>query len=299
MAGTGITAINSLTGAAQTLVAGTSGTDFAVSSSGTAHTLNLPTASASNRGALSSADWSTFNGKQAALGYTPVSNALLINTTAPLTGGGDLSANRTLSIPAATSSINGYLSSTDWSTFNGRMQSIWEYRKTGRWYTAALFPIGTGGTITNFANSIRYIPFLVDRDITVTQLGINVSAIATAGTTCRLGIYSNNASTTAPNTRLVDTGTLALDTLGVKPSPTLSVSLTKGLYWLAYISNASTGTITSIPATSIVDVKGTTSIAALGVCAAVQSFTYGALPATASGLSDAAGITQPSIYYFW
>jgi len=60
MAGTGITAINSLTGAAQTLVAGTSGTDFAVSSSGTAHTLNLPTASATNRGALSSSDYTAF-----------------------------------------------------------------------------------------------------------------------------------------------------------------------------------------------------------------------------------------------
>lgn len=70
MAGTGITAINSLTGAAQTIVAGTSGTDFAVSSVGTTHTLNLPTASATNRGALSTTDWSTFNGKQAALSGT-------------------------------------------------------------------------------------------------------------------------------------------------------------------------------------------------------------------------------------
>ena len=64
MAGTGITAINSITEAAQTLGVGTSGTDFAVSSSGSAHTFNLPTASASNRGALSSANWTTFNGKQ-------------------------------------------------------------------------------------------------------------------------------------------------------------------------------------------------------------------------------------------
>jgi hypothetical protein len=72
MAGTGITAINSLTGASQTIVTGTSGTDFAVSSVGTTHTLNLPTASATNRGVLSSTDWSTFNGKQNALGYIPL-----------------------------------------------------------------------------------------------------------------------------------------------------------------------------------------------------------------------------------
>jgi len=63
MAGTGITAINSLTGSSQTLTTGTTGTDFAISSTGTTHTFNLPTASATNRGALSSANWTTFNAK--------------------------------------------------------------------------------------------------------------------------------------------------------------------------------------------------------------------------------------------
>jgi len=63
MAGTGITAINSLTGAAQTMVTGTDSSDFKIASTGTSHTFNLPTASATKRGALSSTDWSTFNGK--------------------------------------------------------------------------------------------------------------------------------------------------------------------------------------------------------------------------------------------
>jgi len=55
-----------------------------------------------------------------ALGYTPVTDARTIRTTAPLSGGGDLSANRTLSITQATTSTDGYLSSTNWNTFNNK-----------------------------------------------------------------------------------------------------------------------------------------------------------------------------------
>ena len=71
---TGLTALNGLITQVQNLAVGTSGTDFAISSVTDTHTFNLPTASASNRGALSSTDWSTFNGKQAALAYTPYRN---------------------------------------------------------------------------------------------------------------------------------------------------------------------------------------------------------------------------------
>jgi hypothetical protein len=87
---TGVNAINGLTSQVQNLATGTAGSDFAISSAGSTHTFNLPTASAANRGALSSADWSTFNSK--------VSTSRAINTSTPLQGGGDLSADRTLSI---------------------------------------------------------------------------------------------------------------------------------------------------------------------------------------------------------
>ena len=60
---TGITALNGLTNQVQNLSVGTSGTDFAINSATATHTFNLPTASATNRGALSSANWTTFNNK--------------------------------------------------------------------------------------------------------------------------------------------------------------------------------------------------------------------------------------------
>lgn len=59
----GISSINGLTAAAQTLGTGTTGTDFNISSSGSTHTFNLPVASATNTGKLSNTDWSTFNNK--------------------------------------------------------------------------------------------------------------------------------------------------------------------------------------------------------------------------------------------
>jgi hypothetical protein len=60
---TGLTALNGLTNQVQYFATGTSGTDFGISSATSTHTFNLPTASATNRGALSSADWTTFNNK--------------------------------------------------------------------------------------------------------------------------------------------------------------------------------------------------------------------------------------------
>jgi hypothetical protein len=73
-------------------------------------------ASGSQTGVLKSADWTTFNNK--------VSTSRTINTTAPITGGGDLSADRTIAIPQANGSTDGYLDNADWTTFNSKEPAI-------------------------------------------------------------------------------------------------------------------------------------------------------------------------------
>ena len=69
---TGITSLNGLTNAVQTFSLGTNGSDVNISSSGSVHTFNFPTASATNRGLLSPTDWVTFNNKQATITLTTV-----------------------------------------------------------------------------------------------------------------------------------------------------------------------------------------------------------------------------------
>jgi hypothetical protein len=154
--------LNGLTAQVQYLQVGTSGTDFNISSSTATHTFNLPTASATNRGALSSADWTTFNNKQSTLSLTTTGNSgsatLVSNTlnvpTYTLAGLGGisltslsattpLSYNNTtgaFSIQVANTSQDGYLSSTDWNTFNSKQSTI----------TNPVTGTGTSGQVTYF-----------------------------------------------------------------------------------------------------------------------------------------------------
>jgi hypothetical protein len=106
---TGIASLDGLTAAAQYFQEGTTGIDFNIITSGVdTHIFNLPTASALNRGALSSTDWSIFNSKESVLTFSsPLSRVV-----------------NTISIPVATSLANGYLSSIDWSIFNGKQNAL-------------------------------------------------------------------------------------------------------------------------------------------------------------------------------
>jgi len=104
----GLTALNGLTEQVQYFQVGTSGTDFNIASATATHTFNLPTASAVNRGALSSADWAIFNGKQ---------NAITLTTTG--TSGVSTLVGSTLNIPNYTTDLSGYVTLDTTQTITG------------------------------------------------------------------------------------------------------------------------------------------------------------------------------------
>jgi len=110
---TGLTSLNGLTAQTQLLAVGTGGTDFGISSTTATHTFNLPTASASNRGALSTADWSTFNGKQ---------NAITLTTTG--TSGAATLSGSTLNIPQYSTNISVYKNTTDGAAVFGSVNTL-------------------------------------------------------------------------------------------------------------------------------------------------------------------------------
>jgi hypothetical protein len=94
-------------------VTSVTGTSPVVSSGGNTPAISMPAATTSVSGYLTSTDWNTFNGKQAAGTYV---NS--VSATAPITSSGGVTP--TIAIPAATGSVNGYLTSTDWTTFNNK-----------------------------------------------------------------------------------------------------------------------------------------------------------------------------------
>ena len=146
----------SATGSGGTVTSVT-GTAPVVSSGGTTPAISMAAATASVNGYLTSADWSTFNGKQPAGAYLTA-----VTSDAPLTGAGTAASH--LSMPAATTSVSGYLTSTDWNTFNNKGSgSVTSVSFTGgiisvatATTTPALTVAGTSGGIPYFASGTTW-----------------------------------------------------------------------------------------------------------------------------------------------
>ncbi|MEI6478555.1 MAG: hypothetical protein WCO52_06225, partial [bacterium] len=79
---------------------------------------STPTLAVTGTASVSNAN----TGDQTLVGLGGVPTSRTISTTAPITGGGNLSADRTLAMAAAASGVNGYLTSTDWASFTAKAE---------------------------------------------------------------------------------------------------------------------------------------------------------------------------------
>lgn len=187
------------------LTIGTTGTDLSstVASSSTSPviTLNVPTASAANRGVLSSADWSTFNGKQAAL--VSATNIKTING-ASILGSGDLTVSGTVTGFWAASVDK--LTSTQQSTVTGlaNVTQLVEAMVANGVYTVDCFVTFQSAATTTGLNLGFTSP-----TGSICQLQVTVPIVSTAAASALQIIFPNSATTNTGN--VLGTGVTAIN----------------------------------------------------------------------------------------
>jgi hypothetical protein len=310
--GNAITSINGLTGTIQTFTTGTAGTDFTISSSGSAHTFNIPTASATSRGALSAADWNIFNGKQAALGFTPynATNPSGYISSSSIAGATDA----TISSPANGQILQYNIVTGKWvNTTPGFLSSYTEtdpivraingiVKSNGTTISAAVAGTDYVTPSGNIAGSAGSFTGNLAGEVTGTQSATVVGNAAVIGKV--LTGYTSGSGTVAATDNILQAiqkingndvlkAPLASPTLtGVPAAPTATVGTnTTQIATTAFVTSAvSAGTSTSFSGSLAGDVTGTQSATVVGKINGTS------LASLATGiLKNATGTGIPSI----
>lgn len=114
-------------------------------------TISIPAATSLVNGYLSATDWSIFNGKQNALTFGNLSGGGADGISVSGGTGAVIGSGASISQTQSSALSNGYLSSTDWSTFNGKQDYItpgttlqyWRGDKTWQTLSTSVVPEGT------------------------------------------------------------------------------------------------------------------------------------------------------------
>ena len=287
-----IQALNLLPPPAQGTVTAVTATSPVVSSGGTAPDISMPAANTTTDGYLTSTDWNTFNSKAPATSGTSIlygngsggfsnvtigSGVSFAGGTLSATGSGGTVTSVTgtspiassggttpaISISQASTSTNGYLSSTDWNTFNNKGSG------TVTSVTGTAPVVSSGGTtpaISMAAASTSTNGYLTSTDWNTFNgkqaAGTYVTAITIASSNGFAGTSSGGATpaltlTTSitgllkGNGTAISAATANTDYMGVAAPVTKTADFTVANGEIWYINNKSGSTCTvTLPAAS-------------------------------------------------
>ena len=172
-----------------------------------------------------------------------------ISTTAPLTGGGDLSANRTLAVSAGTTSAAGVLQLTDSTSSTSTttaatpnsVKTTYDVASSAHYLLDPISgsyyrtPVGNAvltGTTAASANVTYYTAVVFSKPVTLDRIAINTNFTGFSGTaSVRLGIFANTNG--KPGNLILDAGTVAPIASASSYIITISQALSAGVYWVA------------------------------------------------------------------
>lgn len=250
-----------------------------------------------------------------------------VTASAPMASTGGTAPN--LSMPQSGAAQDGYLSSTDWNTFNNKQNAL-TLTTTGTSGAATLvgstlnipqYSSGGGGAVGGvhcqipinsnafyflgltslnpgnnfiFSNTLYLYPFYPVRNVTIISFLMNVNT-ASAGALGRILIYSNTNG--LPVTKLYESTDINLATTGTKTMLLTNTFNANTIYWLAFYSNSGSVAMTTYNSASMTPIAGARALTDTSISTFTFSATFGSAPNTiSSGALSNLGGSPPAIY---
>ncbi len=151
------------------------------------------------------------------------------------------------------------------------------HRKAGYYHGPVIS--GALSTLAVLANTIYYVPFVVEDPLILSEIGIYVTS-AVGLSNARLGIYTSDNGT--PATLLLDAGVVSTAALNIRVIVITQALQLNQLYWLAALFSH-TPTVKAVPADSVIHHMGYGANIAGRVQGYIESRAYGSgFPATST-----------------